>query len=126
MKLFIGLSLAFIVMCLLCWFAGYQQGYSWGLRVQQCSALNLPGLVDVYGCGVDRFLRVDTQHCVRLHQVLAQLGPIPATVNLVSLRTNRSIANEYCGTLSEALATNGLGKWPLSGGESILLMHQIK
>ncbi len=126
MKLFIGISLALVVTCLLSWFAGYQQGYSWGVRVQQRGALNLPGVVDVYGCGVDRFLRIDTNHCVRLHEALAQVGPLPATVNLISIRTNRSTGVEYCVTLSEALATNGLGSWQLSGGESILLMHQMK
>jgi hypothetical protein len=92
MKLIIGLSAAVVVLCVLSAMVGYEKGESWGRRVQQRSNLNLPGLVDVYGCGVDRFVRVDTNRCVRLYEVLTQLQPLPSTVNEVSLFTNRSAA----------------------------------
>jgi hypothetical protein len=83
-------------------------------------------LVDVYGCGVDRFVRVDPKRGGPLHQVLASLQPLPSTINEVFFHTNHSAGVAHFAALSEALATNGIGSWPLTGGESILLVHGFK
>ena len=125
MKLIIGITLAVLLVCILSTLVAYQRGYNWGLRVQQRNALNVPGLVDVYGCGVDRFVHVDSKRGVPLHQVLASLH-LPSTVNGVFFGTNHPTSFTYSATLSEALGTNGIGSWPLTGGESILLVHQFK
>lgn len=125
MKLIIGLSLAVIVLCVLSAAVGYQRGYSWGLRAQQREALDRPGLIDVYGCGVDRFVHVDPKRGVQLHDVLASLH-LPSEVNAVFFRTNHSAPMDQLVMLPEALATNGIGSWPLTGGECILLVHRLK
>ena|SRR6266481_7487518 len=128
MKLLVGLILTVVVLCALSALAlvAYQRGYNWGLRVQQRDALDVPGLVDVYGCGVDRFVRVDPKRGAPLHQVLASLQPLPSTINEVFFHTNHSVGTARSASLSEALATNGIGSWPLTGGESILLVHRFK
>jgi hypothetical protein len=125
MKLVIGLSLAVIILCVLSAAVGYHRGYSSGLRIQQREALDLPGLIDVYGCGVDRFVHVDPKRGAQLHDVLASIH-LPSTVNAVFFRTNHSATVDQYATLSEALATNGIGSWLLTGGETILLVHQFK
>jgi hypothetical protein len=126
MKLLIGLSLAVLVLCILSALVSYQRGYNSGLRVQQREALNVPGLVDVYGCGVDRFVRIDPKRGVTLHEVLASLQPLPSAINEVFFHTNHSAGTAQSATLSEALGTNGIGSWQLRGGESILLVHRFK
>lgn len=125
MKLIIGLSLAVIILCILSAAVGYQRGYSWGLLIQQRDALDMPGLIDVYGCGVDQFVHVDPKRGVQLHDVLASFH-LPSDVNAVFFRTNHFTTNHQYATLSEAIATNGIGTSPLNGGESILLVHELK
>jgi len=105
------------------YFSGYQHGDSNGRRWQQRSALRLPGTVDVYGCGVDRFVRIESSRVVHMHEFLAGLQPLPASVNAAFIETGES--NQYC-TLSELLDTNGMGSLPLIGGERLILVHAFK
>jgi hypothetical protein len=120
------LSLVLVIACLISAFFGYQAGYSSGRLTERRSALSLPGTVDVYGCGVDQFVRLDAGRPVPLHELLRRLQPLPPMVNGVSLFTNNSTKHVYFATLAEALATNGMGNWPLRGGEIILFVHGIK
>jgi len=58
--------------------------------------------------------------------LLTRLQPLPSIVNGVTVLTNGSTKNMYYMTLSEALATNGMGIFPLTGGERIVLVHAMK
>jgi hypothetical protein len=104
-------------------FVGYQYGYSWGRRAEQRSALRLPGTVDVYGCGVDKFIRIEPSRVVHVYEFLAGLQPLPAAANAAFIDTGQG--NQYC-TLTELLSTNGMGNRVLAGGERVLLVHAFK
>ncbi len=112
------------LICLVSAFVGYQYGYSWGRRAEQRSALRLPGVVDVYGCGVDRFVRIDASSQVPMHQFLDGLQPLPPEVNAAFIETAHG-GRQYC-KLSELLSTNGVGSLPLVGGERVVLVHAFK
>jgi hypothetical protein len=113
--------LVLVVACLVSAFIGYQYGYSWGRRAEQRSALRLPDTVDVYGCGMDRFVRIGAGSPQPIHEFLAGLQPLPSVVNAAFIDTTNG--SHYC-RLTELLTTNGMGRFPLSGGERVLLVHQ--
>ena len=114
-----GLLLA----CLISAFVGFQSGYSWGRRAEQRSALRLPGTIDVYGCGVDKFVRIEPSRAVRMHEFLADLQPLPRDINAAFIGTSHG--ERYC-TLNELLSTNGMGSLPLAGGERVLFVHAFE
>ncbi len=117
------MCLLLLLVCLVSAFVGYQYGYSWGRRAEQRSALRLQGTVDVYGCGVDTFIRIEPSRVVDVNELLAGLQPLPKAVNAAFVDTGHG--NQYC-TLSELLSTNGIGNRVLAGGERVLLVHASK
>lgn len=112
--------LVLLVVGLVSFFVGYQSGYSWGRRAEQRSALRLPDTVDVYGCGVDRFIRIRGGSPLPIHVFLSRLQPLPPVVNAAFIDTTNG--SHYC-RLTELLTTNGVGRLPLVGGERVLLVH---
>jgi hypothetical protein len=112
--------LMLLVVGLISFFVGYQSGYSWGRRAEQRSALRLPDTVDIYGCGVDRFVRIGGGSPLPIHVFLSWLQPLPPAANAAFIDTTNG--NHYC-RLAELLRTNGMGRLPLVGGERVLLAH---
>ena len=99
-----------------CFISGY-----FGYRLGQRSPLRLPGKVAVYGCGVDRVIHVKSETPVLLRTFVSRLQPLPSEVNGALIQTTNG--NYYC-RLGEMSDTNGIGRLPLFGGESITLVHR--
>ena len=123
-KVWVVVALLLVLGCLTSAFFSYRAGFAWGRRAGQRGALRLSGIVDVYGCGVDRFVQIAPNSPVPLHEFLKALQPLPTEVNGVAIRMPNS-TGLFSVTLTQALATNGVGTTPLSGGESVILVHQF-
>lgn len=106
-----------IIACVVVSLVSGYLGYTIGRR----STLNLSGRVTVYGCGVDRAVRVSSDSPVLLQSFMARLHPLPAVVNGALIQTTNG--KFYC-RLAEMSDTNGIGRLPLFGGEAITLVHR--
>ena len=69
---------------------------------------------------VDRFVRIGGGSQQPIHEFLARLQPLPSVVNGAFI--NSTNGSSYY-RLTELLATNGMGRLPMFGGERVLFVH---
>ena len=77
--------------------------------------------VTVFGCGVEARIRISSDEDLELRDLMTKLGNLPARVNGAVIKSNN---RSWYVRLNEMSDRNGIGKMPISPGDSIHFVHR--
>jgi len=81
-----------------------------------------PSAVIVYGCGVNKRLKLEATNGMGLSSLLDKVVPLPRAVNSVLIRFANHSTSHYFA-LSQVSPTNSPGTWVVTNGMIIILAH---
>jgi hypothetical protein len=90
-------------------------------NVNATNSLATSDSVTVFGCGVEARIRISSDEDLELRDLMTKLGNLPARVNGAVIKSNN---RSWYVRLNEMSDRNGIGKMPISPGDSIHFVHR--